>query len=85
MPNDLSPTMERALSYALTHGDLYRFPGGFWARQDWRQGERPWFGTSTVDALVTRGRMEYSEWHEGGRSRFPICARVCECEAGEEG
>lgn len=76
MAADLSPTMSAALSYALTHGGLHRFPGGFWARQDWPGQTERWFGSSTVAALVSRGHLEYSEWHESGRSRFPIAARV---------
>ncbi len=50
-----------------------RFPGGFWAQREWmgpRSGE--WFGTTTVEALVTRGVATYTEWSTKGSSPFPV-------------
>jgi hypothetical protein len=76
MNPDLSPTMLSALAYARAHGNkLVRYPGGFWARENWQWKERPWFGTTTVWALVDRGYLKYSRWT--GRERpFPIEATV---------
>jgi hypothetical protein len=48
-----------------------RYPGGFW--QCGPTGGDS-FGTSTVEALVTRGLAVYSEWQNGRRGRFPIRA-----------
>ena len=36
------------------------------------QGQCPWFGASTVDALVSRGLMSYTEWRDSRKGRFPI-------------
>lgn len=71
--SDLSPTMQRAVEYAKeSGGKIVRYPGGFWAKQNWR-GEQyeKWYGTTTIQALVSRGVFEYTQWHEG-RSRFPV-------------
>lgn len=73
----LSLTMQDALDYAIEHGGkLKRFPGGFWCRGDLEAWSRPWFGTTTVDALVTRGRMAYTDWVEGKHGRFPVEASI---------
>jgi hypothetical protein len=67
MNNQLSPTMQDAVAYAKKRGGkILRRPGGYW-------GEHPWFGTTTIQALISRGVAEYSQWQErksGGR--FPI-------------
>lgn len=69
---NLSPTMQDAVEFARQHGNkLIRLPGGFWCREGLTRWERPWFGTTTVEALVKRGVAEYTKWQEG-RSRFPI-------------
>lgn len=69
--SDLSPTMQSAIYYARKHGNkIVRYPGGFWARTGW-DSQAPWFGTSTINALVDRGVAEFTEWKEG-RSRFPV-------------
>jgi hypothetical protein len=74
---ELSEKMQEAMLYAMVHGGkLYRYQGGFWAMENWREGQHPWFGTSTVKALVSRGLMSYAEWQEGRDGRFPIAAFV---------
>ena len=70
----LSKTMKAAVNYAAANGGIIkRFPGGFWGEPNgsgsW-DGVR-WFGTTTIQALVSRGVFVYSSWHEGA-SRFPI-------------
>lgn len=74
MTNDLSPTMNHAVVLAMrNNGKITRFPGGFWIASDkWSQ---PQFGTPTIQALVSRGVMKYTQWQEG-KSRFPIEATV---------
>ncbi len=72
----LSPTMCRLIEYAKQHDDeIIRYAGGFWAHEDWR-GTGSSFGTSTVEALVARGVMEYIEFKDGKNRRFPIAAKL---------
>jgi hypothetical protein len=74
---EISKKMQQAMLYALANGGkLCRCRGGFWAMENWRKGQPPWFGTSTVKALVTRGLMSYTEWREGRKDRFPVAAVV---------
>lgn len=74
--SDLSPTMREALDYASKHGgQLERFPGGYWCepgRMQWNVNSHVSFSTSTVNALVSRGLAEYTEWKDGRNGRFPI-------------
>ena len=78
-PKPLSLTMQSALAHACNHGaKLIRFPGGFWAAEGWVLHQGRWFGTSTVEALVARGRMEYTKWQAGKRGRFPVEASVAQ-------
>lgn len=74
---ELSKTMQQAMLYAMVNGGkLRRYRGGFWAMENWRHGQFPWFGTSTVEALVSRGLMSYSEWRDGRKGRFPVAVVV---------
>lgn len=74
---ELSKKMQEAMLYAMDNGGkLCRYRGGFWAMENWRMGQPPWFGTSTVKALVSRGLMLYTEWQEGRNVRFPVAAIV---------
>lgn len=73
MAEKLSVTMLDAVSYAKKFDNkIVRYPGGFWARENWA-GERRehYFGTTTIQALVDRGLAEYTKWQDG-RSRFPV-------------
>lgn len=77
MKNELSRTMQDAVAYAIEHGGkLKRFPGGFWCGGDLAARSWPWFGTATVEALVKRGAMAYTDWIVGTRTRFPVEATV---------
>lgn len=62
MMNVLSPEMIDAVKLAKKHGGkLMRRPGGFWAEESWSFGcGRPWFGTSTIAALVKRQKGDYT-------------------------
>ena len=76
----LSPTMLSALDYAKAHGNkIHRFPGGFWAANGWggANSDPFWYGASTIEALVKRGKMEYTVWqNRSGGGKFPIEATV---------
>lgn len=75
--NGLSPEMQRAVKFAKAYGNkLIRHPGGFWGAERLSVS----FGTSTVEALVTRGIGVYSQWFENqhGRRRFPIEMKLME-------
>lgn len=73
----LSETMLAAVTHAKTQGGcLVRYPGGYWCRDGLMDHAYPWWGTPTVEALVKRGVMEYTEWQEKPHSRFPIRATV---------
>ena len=86
MTKPLTATMAACLDDCLDHGGTFnRFPGGFWAYPGCRRlphnghPETHW-GTSTIQALVARGRMVYSEWHTGRNGRFSIAVRVLPTE-----
>lgn len=76
MPSPLSKTMREAVAFAREKGDgtLTRFPGGFWSIGGFGLTSNiKWFGTPTVEALVTRGVAEYTNWQvRGNGTRFPI-------------
>lgn len=82
--NALSATMQQALAFATKHGgELVRLPGGFWCKpgaNQWTMGQT-YFGTKTVEALVSRGAAEYSEWQEGRSGKFPVRLRVTQGSA----
>lgn len=80
-PNKLSATMAIALAEAIDHGGvLERRAGGFWtfpgAQSTARNSFEWWVGASTIQALVTRGELQYTQWKEGRGGRFPIQAKV---------
>lgn len=77
----LSATMVACLDDATeAGGELVRYQGGFWApRNAPRNGNgipQPWHGSTTVQALVTRERADYSEWKDGRGGRFPVAMKV---------
>ena len=87
MAKPLSATMVCALDDIQEHGgEIVRYQGGYWS---WRDvARRPHdgvpefsYGTNTIHALVTRGELEYSEWKENRRGKFPIAARVIGSES----
>ncbi len=78
----LSAVMVAALDLADQHGGkLVRYQGGYWApggrsHPSINGGEHA--GTSTVEALVARGRMAYTQHRAGRRpgNPFPVEATV---------
>ena len=79
----LTKTMRQAVAFARQHGGmLYRHPGGFWSGPEF-SGYGESYGSSTVEALVARGVVEYAGWKEGRNGRFPIIAKVTKRKAGD--
>lgn len=71
----LTPTMQACLDFAVAQGGtIKRYPGGFWG-QNGMNTQQPWFGTTTIQALVSRGKLQYSEWSKG-EHRFPVAASI---------
>lgn len=61
----LSPEMARCLDFVRRHeGQIYRHNGGYWAAKEWRSGTGESFRATTVEALVLRGMLEYSDWYD---------------------
>jgi len=81
-PKPLSRTMQDAISYAMQHdGKLTRFPGGFWASPGFvwngHTANGVSFAPATVEALVSRGCAEYTQWQDRrGGGQFPIEATI---------
>lgn len=86
MKKQISATMATALAMAHQHGRIVRYVGGYWAPdkapRDHRGNPVDNVGTSTIESLVLRGRLIYSEWKEGRNGRFPIAA-ILNPDAGE--
>lgn len=78
----LAPLTDKMLScidYMRCHKNkLVRFPGGYWAAEGWHSYNGAFFGTSTVQALVTREVAEYTAWKDGRSGKFPIEATLKE-------
>lgn len=55
-------------------GTVTRYPGGRWYPTG--DTERRHFETTTIEALVRQGVLEYCVWQKFGSRRFPICARL---------
>lgn len=71
----LTGPMQACLAFSHAQGgSIHRHPGGYWGAVAFKIYES--FGTSTVEALVTRGELEYTEWQDGRNGRFPIRATV---------
>ena len=72
MNPELSPKMLKAIDHMKNHDNkLVRFPGGYWAAEGWAW-HGPYFGTSTVEALVRRNVATYTVWKDGRNGKFPI-------------
>lgn len=71
--SELSPRMEAAKEHMERHGNkLVRYPGGYWAAEEWHMWAGPCFGTPTVEAIVRRGVAVYTAWKDGRNGQFPI-------------
>jgi hypothetical protein len=71
----LTSTMLDCLDYCRTNGgSIHRHPGGFWGALAFERFAS--YGTSTVEALVRRGELEYTEWKERKFGPFPITAAI---------
>jgi hypothetical protein len=79
----LSPTMRQCVAYIREHGAIHRHQGGFWAKPDWVLHHGIYFDGSTMNALVTRKVVEYTEWRDGRGGKFPIKAALCSALPGD--
>lgn len=69
----LSITMENSLQIIANHdGYVRRYPGGFWRCHDYDSS----LATPTIEALVKRKLLEYSDWKDGRNGRFPVAAII---------
>lgn len=79
-PKPLSAVMAGVLGDILQHGGVViRHQGGFWSYPGCPfYGRTPeWYcGTTTIEALVARGKLAYTEWKKGRNGEFPIKASV---------
>lgn len=80
MKPEISATMAACLDFAAEHGGkLVRHSGGYWTSQDCprtRGVPDRYFGEPTVEALVLRGRLRYSDFRGRRNSPFPVEAEV---------
>lgn len=71
----LTPMMERCVEAIRAGGGVItRHPGGYW-----RPGTQPGgihFGTTTIEALVSRNRLVYDEFRSSHGRQFPIRASL---------
>ena len=71
MSAKLTSEMRRAIAFAREHGGhIHRHAGGFWSSERASSTTNS-FGTSTIEALASRGVAEYTEWKDGRSGRFP--------------
>lgn len=78
MKSKLSPTMVFAIEFAKERGGkLVRHQGGFWSDKGWNKDSGiEWFGAQTVESLVKRGYMRYSQNQYNKRGAFPVEAEL---------
>jgi len=68
--------MQQTIAYIQANGnEIYRHPGGFWAKKNWNLPEK-YYGTMTIQSLVSRGILKYTEWKENKRGQFPVKAEM---------
>ena len=73
MNPELTTKMLEAIDRMKHHDNKFvRYPGGYWASENWSMYRGPSFGTPTIEALVRRGVAEYTVWKEGRTGKFPI-------------
>ena len=74
--------MAAALAVANEHGGrLIRHAGGFWSwpgcpRHSHNGLPEESFGTTTIQALVDRGQLTYSQWQDGRGGAFPVAVEI---------
>jgi len=80
---ELSASMVAALAFALEHGGrLERFQGGYWSYPECPRDRglpTQHLSTPTMEALVKRGYLQYVDWRQGKKRKFPIAARPFAC------
>ena len=78
MKDQLTPKMIEVIEHMKRHNNkIVRYPGGYWASEDWHMWQGPCFGTPTVEAIIRRGYAKYTVWREGkSGNKFPIEAEL---------
>ncbi len=79
-PLDLTPLMQEVIDRMHSYcGTLTYYPGGYWCVQN-SDGFilRPTYGKVTIEALVRRGLVEYCDWKQNRKSRYPVKAHLCQ-------
>lgn len=81
MSKELSETMKAVRDKAIAEGRwcLVRRPGGFWTLPDAKHDGRSWgwfAGTSTIEALVSRGVAKYTAFQNRKRDGEPFPVEV---------
>ena len=79
-----------AVALSMAHeagGKLVRYVGGYWAPENSPLRSHDghpvdYVGTSTIEALVKRGELTYSDWKEGRGGKFPIAVVLKALENG---
>lgn len=71
-PEPITAVMAAALAQAMECGGLTRRAGGFWGPPGTKTTGPECFGTPTIEGLVARGRLKYTEYKEGRLGPFPI-------------
>lgn len=78
MKRKLSVEMVMALAYATEHGNKFvRHSDRFWADENWNNSHE-YFGTTTIQALVSRGYATYTKFQErkSRNNPFPVEATL---------
>lgn len=79
----LTVTMVACLAYVHENGGtITRHQGGFWAKPDWNRNQE-YYGTTTIEALVARGKLKYTEFKNRVSTLyapFPVEATLVEQE-----
>lgn len=79
----MSATMAIALDFAMeSKGELVRYQGGFWAPRGMPMqphgAPADYVNTTTIEALVARGKLKYTEFRTGRNGEFPIAVAVAD-------
>lgn len=77
----LSPAMRKAIDMARQHVVLEKnVYVGRWCWPGWHLGisQNPGFDSRTIQALVDRGLMEYTEWRQGPYPGAPAEVKLTE-------
>ena len=76
----LTTQQTAALAMAVDHGGkLIKFSGAYWTFPGCPHSGHPWnehYRSTTIEALVRRGHLQYTQWVKGPGLRFPVAASL---------